>query len=183
MRFERLRGAERRIWDWPVKFQHLRCFSGFGNCLCSPSTCITELICGLYGHLRLKGVACARGGTGLRVCAHRAHWRYYFRIEGMILMRLFRDESHLISQVQLRSARLCGKGDYYLLSMSIRPTSACGATQYSGLWQLTLTRRAANAPDQLPQLKRTTPVWNIGLDDSPRTEDEIHLGLQNVQKG
>lgn len=67
-------------------------------------------------------------------CAHQAHRSHRrFWTEGMILVRSVRDDCCLVPQVRLRSATLCGKGDYCVLSVFIRPSAVCSTTHYSGL--------------------------------------------------
>lgn len=143
MRCERLWSTGRRIWDWPLEFQYL-CFleAACAHRRLAPRTDLQPLWTFASKRSWLSDVAsdyCARQ-------AHRSHHRFW--TEGMILVRLVRDDCRLVSQVRLRSAALCGKGDYCVLSV-------CSATQYSGLqehpeeWQLTLTRRAGKAPDQV----------------------------------
>lgn len=152
MRFELLWGAWRRIWDWPLELKHL----WFLETACthrrlSPWTDLQPL----RSFVSRKELA-IKGCIGLLcVCAHHTLELSLFLTEGMILERPFCNDCRVISLVRLRSARLCGKGEYCLLSMFIKITVVCSATQYCGSqenpeeWQLTFTRRSTKAPDQL----------------------------------
>lgn len=106
----------------------------------------------------------------------------------MILVRLFPQWLPPNSQVRLIPAGLWG--DYCFLSVFIKFKVVCGATRLGGSrenpeeWQLTFACQDTEEPDQLQNWSaQVLSVWNIRIDDSQRTEDEIHLGLQNVQKG
>lgn len=199
MRFERLWSTERTIFDWPLEFSLNICVffvcGGWGGLLVLTIDLPPELICSLYGHLRPKAVGYqGLHRTTVRFCSPHARELSPFRTEGMILARLFRNDCRLISQVCVvpRCVTLCGKGDYCLLSVFVKSPAARGATRYSGSQenpeegQLTFTRRATK-PRKLRINFKTEAhkfwVWNIRIHDSQRTADDIHLVLQNVQKG
>lgn len=158
MRFERLWSTEGRFLHWPLDFKHLWFFFRGGTAW-SPSTCPPRTdIQPLWSFAPRKAVGYQRlYRTTVRLCSSHTHRPELssFRTEGMLLMRLFRNDCRVISQVRLRSARLCGKGDYCLLSVLIKSAAVCSATPSTGSrgkaeeWQLTFTRRTTKAPDQL----------------------------------
>lgn len=123
-------------------------FGGCGDCLCSPSICLLELICSLYSHLRPEAVR-YQGlvRTTVRFCSH-THWSSSLQTEGMFLVRSFCNDCRLISQVRVapRCATLCGRRDYCLLAVIVKSRTVRSGTRDSGSqenpeWQLTFTRR------------------------------------------
>ena len=68
---------------------------------------------------------------------HTPHWSYQhfgLRRRGMVSARPVRSDCRLISQLR-RCARLCGEGDYCLLSaFVVRSAAVCGETRPGGSW-------------------------------------------------
>lgn len=107
-----------------------------------------------------------------------------FRTEGIHSEGSFCNNCRLISKVRLRSARLCGKGDCCLLSVQSAlqlTTVDCEKILRSDNWHSHGKPRKLRI--NFKTEARKFKVWNIRIDDSQRKEDEIHLGLQHVQKG
>lgn len=161
MRFERLWSTERRIWDWPLGFQHLYFCSFFGVCLCSPSTwpqnwfAASTVICVLR---KKRGVGYQRLYR-TTVCLCSAHTPTHTHILELPLFRT--DEDHFSAAVShwlppnfspgpAEVWRLCWGGGVrkLLFIVSLHPSARqpAVATQDSGSqenpeeWQLTFTR-------------------------------------------
>lgn len=183
--------------------------------LCSPSTCpqnwfaVSTVICALkkkkkkaVGYQRLyrttSPVFFSPTPPAHHQHHHTPHWSYqHFGLRrGMVSARPVRSDCRLISQLR-RCARLCGKGDYCLLSVFVaRSAAVCSATRPGGsrdnseVWLLTFyaASHARKKKEERSGINFTTTarkfkVWNIRIDDSQRTEDDIHIGLQRCSKG
>lgn len=141
-----------RISDWPLEFKCLWVF--WGRTAREPVLTVDlppELICSLHCHLRLKKKKKKAVGYQrlYRTTSpvffsptppahhqhhHTPHWSYqHFGLRrGMVSARPVRSDCRLISQLR-RCARLCGKGDYCLLSVFVaRSAAVCSATRPGG---------------------------------------------------
>lgn len=138
--------------------------------------------CAAHGHLRLKRSWLSEV-VSVRLCSpppppHTLLELPLFRTEGMV--SVFRNDCRLIIS-HIRD--FMEKGDYYLLWIFIKSTANPGGSQEKNPEEW---HSYTDEPRKLRINFKTKPkfqVWNIRIDDSQRTDGEIHLGLQTCSKG